>query len=113
MTEAEACAALDDPAGIGAIAAAYWLGFRGGEHCRVALAQAMNHPAAHPTLSAIASKTLASLERQFGAFSGGSLAIAEDKAGGAVSLAAEGGQLEVVEEEARRKQLAPRARQKR
>lgn len=103
MTEAAACAALEDPSGIRAIAAAYWLRFRGGEQCRASLARAMNHPDAHPALSAIASKALASLERQFGAFSGGSLAIAEAQEGGALSVAAEGGQLEVVEEEAERK----------
>jgi hypothetical protein len=112
MTEAEACAALADPSGIRAIAAVYWLRFRGGEQCRASLARAMNHPDAHPTLTAIANKALTSLERQFGAFSGGSLAIAETQEGGALSLAAEGGQLQLAAEEAARKRQGAKDGQK-
>jgi hypothetical protein len=133
MTESEACSVLkaasalmnspDDSVYLAAIAAAYWLAVHGEtkesiEHLsRVGEGGLSDKDPIYP----ITNEALAAIRSRLGEFAGG-LSVAESQEAGALSvaeqggklaLADEGGELSLAEEEARRKQLAARARQKR
>lgn len=97
VTEQSAVAALELRMSLRALAASYWLHSFGGKECMPALARAMNDPSASPELVEAASRALAFLQRRHGGLRTGGLSMADTGDAGAVSLVAEGGQLEVAE----------------
>lgn len=133
MTEAEACSVLgemsalavspEDSTYLAVLAAAYWLAVHGETResieqlSRVGEGGLSDKDPIYP----ITNEAVAAIRSRLGEFAGG-LSVAESQEAGALSvadlggkltLADEGGELSLAEEEARRKQLAALARQKR
>ena len=115
ITEAKACIVLSE-SGVGSsavatVAAAYWLREHGESAESVAALSEVLTESPSEEVSAVAGQALAAIRSRLGQFAGG-LALSESQDAGALSLAEQGGQLSVVEEEAERKRRAAVERQK-
>jgi hypothetical protein len=109
VIEGTACEVLRE-LGHGALAAAYWLREHGESKESVAALSEVLTESRRDELTAVAGQALATIRSRLGEFAGG-LALADTQAG-ALSVAAEQGQLSVAEEEAEWKRRAAMEQEK-